>query len=469
MSIRARAVLTAAAFAAFHAILAAVLGLVDDEAYYVMWASVPSLGYYDHPPMVAWWIAASERVLGTGPLAVRLPFVLAWFAVSLMTYRITRLCGGQGNAGVTAVWVLNATLAVFALGFVATPDAPSVMFWTATVWALLEALERGGLRWWMLAGLCAGLGVLSKFTNLFLGLGLLLWFLASAEGRGWLRRREPWMAGLAAIAVIAPLLAWNAANDWIGLERQFSRIGNGGEGVLGVPVLLLSSVLLLTPLVAWFALAGARVGFRYRGLLLLTSAPIAVFMLQHALGSSVPGNWLLPLYPVAAVLAAIALERHPWGWTAGTVASGLALGAIVVWAALRPGPPVFPGNTPANQFKGWAEVLPEIERAMAETGAEWVAAERYGLAGQLFVGLGRRVPVHGLDNPKRYVFRGGLPRSLCGTAGLLVTRAGGPDASPAMVVVSGQQRIVDRRSGNAVVDRYRLTPFSAVKASHCPG
>ena len=30
--------------------------LVPDEAYYWLWSRVPSAGYYDHPPMIAWWI-----------------------------------------------------------------------------------------------------------------------------------------------------------------------------------------------------------------------------------------------------------------------------------------------------------------------------------------------------------------------------------------------------------------------------
>ncbi|MFT5160192.1 MAG: hypothetical protein ACI9ZD_001803, partial [Paracoccaceae bacterium] len=47
-------------FAVFHVALAALIPLVEDETYYQLWASAPSAGYYDHPPMVAWGIAAGQ-------------------------------------------------------------------------------------------------------------------------------------------------------------------------------------------------------------------------------------------------------------------------------------------------------------------------------------------------------------------------------------------------------------------------
>ena len=39
-------------------IAAARAGLAPDESYYWLWAQHPAFGYYDHPPMAAWWIGA---------------------------------------------------------------------------------------------------------------------------------------------------------------------------------------------------------------------------------------------------------------------------------------------------------------------------------------------------------------------------------------------------------------------------
>ncbi|MCI5183461.1 MAG: hypothetical protein D3921_13270 [Candidatus Electrothrix sp. AW1] len=51
--------------------------LVPDEAYYWQWSRYPALGYYDHPPMLAWAIWLATTLFGQSEFAVRLPTVLA--------------------------------------------------------------------------------------------------------------------------------------------------------------------------------------------------------------------------------------------------------------------------------------------------------------------------------------------------------------------------------------------------------
>ena len=48
-----------------------MLPLSADEAYYAQWAQHPDWGYFDHPPMVAWWMAAGRALLGDSVLALR--------------------------------------------------------------------------------------------------------------------------------------------------------------------------------------------------------------------------------------------------------------------------------------------------------------------------------------------------------------------------------------------------------------
>ncbi|MDN8823160.1 hypothetical protein Q0M41_13995, partial [Staphylococcus aureus] len=40
--------------------------LTEDEAYYRLWAGHLQAGYYDHPPMIAWWIRVGTLVAGDG-------------------------------------------------------------------------------------------------------------------------------------------------------------------------------------------------------------------------------------------------------------------------------------------------------------------------------------------------------------------------------------------------------------------
>lgn len=459
-----RALLVVGLFAAFHALLATILPLVDDEAYYALWASVPQWGYFDHPPMIAWWVAAGETVLGRSAAGVRLLPVLAFAMTSLLVARMALLLAGPA-ASWRAALAFNATVPVLALGFVATPDAPSALFWAAALAAGLEA-RRGHPSWWALAGLMAGLGAISKFTNLFLGVGLALWALATPEGRATLRQPWIWLGAALALAVMAPVVVWNATHDWVGLQRQFGRIGEASTlHLAGLGTYLGTTILLVTPLIAWAAWRGAR--RPGTGLLLWSGAPLVVYLGWHGLGTEVPGNWLLPVYPAIAVLAGVGLAGSGQVLRRAAPALGLVLGGTALLVALWPGTPLLRGNSPPNQMRGWAETAPEIARQADAAGAVWIAAGDYGLAARLWWELGPDRVVRGLDLPARYLHLGPLPPEFCTAPALVVTREG--SRLPPFESI-GPPVIVERLAGARVLARYALHDASGVRNwPDCPG
>src|SRR5437762_4699780 len=68
---------TAVAFLVFWRMwYASLRQLTPDEALYWCWSRHPAIGYLDHPPMIAWLIWLSTRVLGDNELGVRLPGVI---------------------------------------------------------------------------------------------------------------------------------------------------------------------------------------------------------------------------------------------------------------------------------------------------------------------------------------------------------------------------------------------------------
>ena len=50
--------------------------ITGDEAFFYWWGVYPDWGYYDHPPMVGWLIAAVRATLGDSMGSIRLPVVL---------------------------------------------------------------------------------------------------------------------------------------------------------------------------------------------------------------------------------------------------------------------------------------------------------------------------------------------------------------------------------------------------------
>lgn len=442
-----------------HLVLALAVPLVQDEAYYSLWASVPAAGYYDHPPMVAWWVAAGVAIFGETGLGVRALSVIAMALLGVLAADMLRASGRGEHAARMAALFANTALLVLVLGFVATPDAPSAFFWALAVAALIraeQAPDRAGWAWWLILGLAVGAGFLSKFTNLFLAVGLVGWLMATASGRAWLMRPQPWVAALIAVAVVIPYLLWNWRLDWLGFERQFGRVRPEAWAPEHLAGYGLTLALILSPMIFWAGVRGLR---RAHPALIWTSAPVLAYFFWHATHSAVGANWLLPL---AAPLAAVA-AGHAARWSGrviwGAAAFGPVLMLIVLPFVVVPHWHLGTGDTPPNQTKGWAALVPQIRAEMAAQGAEWIVTDHYGLAGLLHHHLGD-VAVRDLAEPRRYPFLPPLDTGLCAKPGLMILRGDTPEGLGEFADLTPRGDLL-RRAGDTPLARYSVHGFSA--------
>ncbi len=342
--------------------LAAVPGLAADEAYYWVWGQQLDLGYYDHPPLIAWLIRASSALLGHGELGVRALCVLL----------------GVGAVGMLAVssrrpWITTlacASLPLFALGgLLATPDVPLLFGWALC----LAGLVRGG-RWWLLAGLGAGIAVLGKHTGL-----MLVPLMLVARPRD-LRTRWPWLGLGLMLVVLTPHIVWLAQHDWVTLRFQAGHgLGVGhaeagaSPGLAGLAGFLAGQVGLVSPLLFACFVAYWAVGWMDRGVLRLwwlLSFPVFAFFAVSSMFEPAEANWPAPAYLAAAVgLAHLSARWRRMAWVGigfAVVSSGL-----LTVHALRPLWPI--PRDPTLSLVG-GEVLGEAVQAW---GVEPVYTTRY--------------------------------------------------------------------------------------------
>ena len=427
-----------AALIAFRFWASAQIGLAPDEAYYWLWSRVPSAGYFDHPPMVAWWIWASTALFGDTAFGVRTLSVISSAVTSYAVLMTASNLGVAERVSARAALWFNATILVGVGAILISPDSPSVMFWALAVWVLAD-IRRTGTGWlWLLVGLFAGLGCLSKYTNLFFGVGVLLWFLVERDARRWLVSPWTWAGGIVALLVFLPVVAWNAGHDWVSFGKQFGRISAEGIQLPYVGEFLASQVGLLNPLIAVFAGLGVWLGLRaivrrssdQRGaliFLLALSAPLLIYMLVHSFHARVQGNWLAPLYPALVLLAAIAaanVSSRPLGGLAKAAAPvGIAVSVLALGFFMSPLPTPFSLRTPAERFVGWRDLAEKVERLRQESGANWIATGDYVLTGELaFYGPGPE-RVRQVDERERYLFET-ADGSIIGTPAILVLPKG---------------------------------------------
>lgn len=357
---------------AFQVLLALRLELSSVEAYLWMCARRPALGYFDYPGMSPWLIALSTSLAGSSVLGVRLLSIACGAGTAWMTFLAARRLFDPRRAELAGV--LAALLPLFLRhGSFATPDAPLLFFWSAAFWALSVVFSGGPRGYWGLAGLFAGLAMDSKYSAIFLPVGVLAFLAASRDHRGWLARRDPYVAVLVAIAAFSPTLAWNAMNRFDSFAYQgLSRFGEGGFRWKELRDFPLSQLLWLTPAVAVLAWTGGFRGLaRWRTspwperFCAALGLPILLFFTAMLLLRPVRGHWAAPAYVTLLVLATS--FRAPLAWTARAMAVVLALGLGVL--------PVLP----RERVTGWAQLAEEVARRRPD----FVIGREYHLASQM--------------------------------------------------------------------------------------
>ncbi|MCK0208040.1 glycosyltransferase family 39 protein [Starkeya koreensis] len=408
-----------AALLAWRLVLAASVPLVPDEAYYALWAQGLSAGYYDHPPMIAFFIRAGQMLAGDTALGVRLACVLSVVPASYFVWRAAALLLEDERAGPLAAVVFNATIFGFLGMTLATPDAPLALFSAAMVYCAASLLREPSPPLWLALGVATGLAMLSKYSGAMLGGGVGLAVLAVPELRRQLLRPWPWLALGLAILVFLPNLVWNAAHGWETFAKQGGRITAHAALRPGYVVEFVGSqVGLATPLVFVFAVAGllprAAGAFRAPGgrrlVLVALFVPLAYFFV-HALRSRVEGNWVGFLYPLVAIAAAagmLAVEPVPRRWVDGLRRATVPLALVFVLAlgvhALAPLPGLGGRDPIARMTRGWPDFAAEVEALRVRTGAGLILTDNYQLAAM----LGRELPgvtVEQLDERARYRFQ----------------------------------------------------------------
>jgi dolichol-phosphate mannosyltransferase len=221
------------------------LELTPQEAYYWNFARHLDIGYLDHPPLVAWLIAASTA-LGGGEFWVRLPAV----ASSLVAiYFVVRLARDVGGASLAARSALLATLLpfFFGIGAMMTPDAPLTAAWAAALYFLYRALLRDEHRAWLGAGAAIGAGMLAKYTMILVPLAVLAFMIVDARARRALLSPGPWAGALLALALFSPVVLWNVQHDWASFTFQGARRLATESKTFGLHLFAVFLLLVVTP------------------------------------------------------------------------------------------------------------------------------------------------------------------------------------------------------------------------------
>lgn len=241
-------------------IFTGIMGMMPQDAYYYFYSRHPALSYYDHPPMIAYLIRLFTGLFGKHVFVLKLTDTVITACTCFALYWLAGKFLDRENIRKTILLFLS-TLMVSILSLVTTPDVPLLLFWTISLGFIYEALNSRMNRYWILAGLFSGLSFDSKYTAVFLLIGLTGFLILSKKNRSLLLSPGFLIYLLCFGITILPVFFWNASNGFASFKFQSeSRIQSMGgphidpvgfPGALGhqsailLPFLFISFVLFL--------------------------------------------------------------------------------------------------------------------------------------------------------------------------------------------------------------------------------
>jgi 4-amino-4-deoxy-L-arabinose transferase-like glycosyltransferase len=393
-------VLTILALVGLRLAAAAWTPLTFDEAYYWMWSKHLAGGYYDHPPMVAVVIRLGTMIAGDTELGVRLASVLLALPMTWAVYRTSEILFGGVRVAATAAILLNVTLMAAVGTLIVTPDGPLLVASSFVLFFLAKVLETGRGAWWLAVGAAVGAALLSKYTALFFGPAILIWLVSVAKLRRWLLSPWPYLGGLVALALFAPVILWNADHHWVSFLKQMGRARIEDFRPAFIGELIPTQIAFATPLVfilgvmGLYALAVRKTGaVAARVLVNSTFWTIVAYFVWHSLHARVEANWFAPVYPAFAIAAAAAAHLTQWEARAQRLADfclrwaapvGVVMFALLIVQANTGWLSGYRRDATVRSVGvGWRELAAGIEAVRVRTGAACVLAPDYGTTGWL--------------------------------------------------------------------------------------
>ena len=282
--------------------------LSADEAHYWTWSRHLDWSYYSKGPMIAWLIYASTQLFGNNEFGVRAFAVVCSALSSIILFRL----GREMYDGKTGFWaaVLVQIVPLYAVfGIFFSIDSPYIFFWILSLFLFWKAYraeteatgEQKAVVWWVLLGLSAGLGMLTKYTMALFYFSALLFMLFDRNARRLWFKKGPYISMVISLIVFSPVIYWNAKHDWVTVKHTAGQ-AHMGDGLrislhsiidyLGSQLGAVTPVLLVLMLIASWKMRKEDKG----SLLFWFMVPTLAFFGLKSIQGTVQGNWAIAGY-----------------------------------------------------------------------------------------------------------------------------------------------------------------------------
>jgi len=276
------------------------------------WSSNLDWGFNKHPPMSAFAVEFFYQIFGSQDWAYYLLsqifviisfFVIFKFAEEFFKNKIFCLLSILLLEG---IYFYNFTTPEFNVNVCLMP------FWALTVLYLWKGFKNNKIPDWLLVGLFAGFGFLSKYLFIYLGIAIDIFILYMIYKK---KIDYKFIVSLVPFfIVLLPHLIWLTENDYVTITYGLHRTGSGDQNFLDhivYPFIFLGKQIgILAPffLMLLFLISKFKTKFSFKDnkllfLLAINIIPISlVFLTSMIMGVKIRTMWMTPFYLFFGVL-----------------------------------------------------------------------------------------------------------------------------------------------------------------------
>ncbi|MBR3628623.1 MAG: glycosyltransferase family 39 protein [Elusimicrobia bacterium] len=281
--------------------------LHSDEAYYWLWSKSLDLSYYDHAPMVAYFIKLTT-LFCNNEIAVRFSSIIVTIILSFLLWKLViRLFNNEAMASASIV-ILHCMPILFTASIIITPDTPVFLFLSLATYYVWKLIETKNVNYWYLIGLFFGLSMLSKYTACLFIMSLFIYIVLDKKIY-WFKNYQLYIGILISVICFLPVIYWNWQHDWASFSYQIGH-GLSNDGIrfnyifeyLGTQAGVFN-IILFFPIL--------YIGIKYlfskntKNIFLAAfSVPVILFYVFTALKRLPGGNWPIPAYFTFSIIAA---------------------------------------------------------------------------------------------------------------------------------------------------------------------
>ena len=145
-------------FSVLWKIFISSLPLHSDEAYYWLWSKKLSFSYYDHSPMVAYFIKLTT-LFSDSEFCVRFSSIIVTVIISVLLWKLVMKLFNNETLASASIVILHCMPILFTASVIITPDTPVFLFLSLATYSVFSL----GLMF--ISYYCCGGSISSKLIN----------------------------------------------------------------------------------------------------------------------------------------------------------------------------------------------------------------------------------------------------------------------------------------------------------------